>query len=204
MAFTPLHDFTASFTGGFQKSNRFRVLIDLTNLFIDFKTIGYSTALDWLKEGLLCRTVTTPTREFATNELKIYGYSESYPVLTSFTTLTCTFLLPLDVRLNNIIFDVFQQWQNGIQDVRDTGNRTFRFPDEYRLAKGFTVETYTGYSDPSHSEEYQNSLGERTSKIEYYNVYPKTISAATLDWNTTNEFLELPIEFSYTHWERFD
>lgn len=205
---TPLDTFVRTFQSGSQRPSRFRVRIELAQLCRSLGIVGFDAPIEWLRKGLLCRTVSTPAREFETDEVTLYGYTETYPVLTEFTSVTCTFLLPLDVKAYNGVFGLFNAWQHAIQNVNRNGNRTFRFPGltptdgGYRLNAGFIVETFDNLNPGKPAPAYDETVGQQISnRVEYYNVYPKTLEAATLDWNAYDEFIELQVEFIYTHWE---
>lgn len=194
----------------FQRPNRFRVCFDgLDGMSIKNPQflITHQTAVDWLKKGLFCSNVTTPARTFETTELQLFGYDETYPTGTEFTSITCTFMVPiafastlqqqtlaLAALANNPIYRFFVAWQNEIQNVRQNGYRTFKFPETYRCARGFLVEQFSDYVTT-------NEFNSITSKTRYYDVYPKTIQPSDLNWNAVDEFLTLQVEFLYTHWD---
>lgn len=231
MAYTPviapsLERLRKASHNDFQRPSRFAVRFD--SLDDSWFSAAAKPALNAMREGLLCSNITTPAREFETTELSIFGYDETYPTGTEFTAITCTFLLPLmfaGVGVYNSVLTAFTDWQSRIQNVRTGGVRTFRFPDAYRLRNGFVVETRSNYETrantltsgayndpgtgvytpidlPSLAEQYHTEHTTfNTNATRYYNVYPKTVQPSDLDWSATDEFLQLRVEFSFTHWE---
>lgn len=221
----PLQIFGSEIKTGFQRPSRFRVRFSDSpkSLILDKSALKFAAEL--LKKGLICSSVTTPARTFETTELGLFGYDETYPTGTEFTSITCTFMLPISSNSNlfetvlpqgfnlgvqnltpgtsferNAIYQYFVAWQNSIQDVSQNGYRTFRFPNDYRLSAGFDVETFSNQINVM-SEKNEASLGTRTTVTRYYDVYPKTITPGELSWNATDEFLTLSVEFLYTHWD---
>lgn len=222
-----LYDQIAITRFGFQRPSRFAVAFEAFP--VNWFTGAAREAARVAGQGLLCSNITTAAREFETTELPIFGYDETYPVGTEFTPITCTFLLPLLQRdgLYNATVSLFNQWQSRIQNVRNEGARTFRFPRSYRLENGFVVHTFDnrnlrGTADGSTlrlvtpdgvplSTVTQSTQSAQvnpfalsvpiTNSTRYYNVYPKTVQPSDLDWSATDEFLQLRVEFSFTHWE---
>jgi hypothetical protein len=161
-------------SGGLQRTNRYRCKLDLADLFADqigttgggvgtsdnpFRAgvearPGLISAIELLKEGLLCRTTSTPTRELNTTSVNLAGgYDESYAISTTYNNLDCTFLCPLiggetpGSTATNPVLSLFHAWQNLIQN-RGTGGEdadmVLTFPREYRLAQGMRLELFTG------------------------------------------------------------
>jgi hypothetical protein len=202
-----LTNFMASFREGFQRSNRFLCKLDLSapSMPYPFDRSGasiqntYPTAVALLKQGILCSSVGTPNRSFETTELDIYGYRETYPVGIEYGDLECTFLAPL-VNGKNEVLQVFQAWHYFIQShsLRNVGvqgkdDLVLRFPSEYRVPQGMSIETLT--TDTNTGRVFT------TNKMQIYNVYPKSINSTQLDWAEQDAFMTVSVTFLYTSWE---
>jgi len=77
-----------------------------------------SKYIGWLRDGLVCSSVSLPGRSFATADQTIYGFERKIPTKGMYNPLSCTFLTPFDRRGKNIGLEFFQRWQNAIQDTR--------------------------------------------------------------------------------------
>jgi hypothetical protein len=201
-----LNEFISEFKNGIQRNNRFRCFIDVPASIVDGTdglplSTKYPNAARLLQRGLVCSNTSLPNRRFETTEQTIYGFSVNYPIGVTYGDLDCTFMAPLfgdttgtgvpDLGTQrNEILDFFHAWQNLIQDHRDNRALVLRFPDEYRIAEGFKLVTY-------------NDQNEGSTMIQFFNVYPLTVSQATLDWAQT-DFLTFSVTFSYTHWNNID
>jgi len=192
-------------TEGFQRTNRYRCRLDLTQ-FGNFAGVPKATEL--LREGLLCRTTMTPSRQLDTTSVNLAGgYTEAYAVNTSYNDLDCTFLCPL-IEGTNQVLTLFHAWQNLIQNrgkVNEAADMVLTFPNEYRLQQGMRLEIFSGQA---HREE-RNFVGPTrppgagiTTAFDYFEVYPLTVSGTTVEWDMRDEMMEVAVTFSYTHWQQ--
>ena len=181
-------------SGGLQRTNRYRCKLDLTNLGTFAPNLQETVAL--LREGLLCRTTTTPSRTLETTTVNLAGgYEEEYAVGTTYNNLDCTFLCPL-IDGTNQVLTLFHAWQNLIQNrgkVNEDANMVLKFPKEYRLEQGMRLEMFGG-QEPNRDNV--------TTAFEYFDIYPVTVSGTTVDWLTLDEMMEVAVSFSYTHWQQ--
>jgi hypothetical protein len=151
-----------------QRTSFFTCQIDLSPFLLSWGpeyTKDMSAVQSVLQQGLVCANVTLPSREFQTTDLNIYGVEEKYPILSTFTDLSCEFLTPLSRnagRWRNSIAASFHHWQDFIQgttpttsspyietegeSVPEIRNLNFKFPDSYRLKTGFTIAQYAPQS----------------------------------------------------------
>jgi hypothetical protein len=145
--------------GGFQRTNQYRCKLDFTN-FGNFA--GLSKAAQLLREGLLCRTTTTPSRTFETTTVNLAGgYEETYAVGTTYNNFDCTFLCPL-IDGTNQVLTLFHAWQNLIQPrgkVGEDANMVLAFPKTYRLEQGLRLELFTGHDRRQHVSEAEAANG---------------------------------------------
>ena len=203
-------------TEGFQRTNRYRCRLDLTQ-FGNFA--GVPLAEELLREGLLCRTMITPTRTLETTNVDFAGgYEEKYAVGTTYNDLDCTFLCPL-INGTNQVLTLFHAWQNLIQNrgkVGEDANMVLTFPNEYRLEQGMRLELFSGQATHAAVGGWtvgggnpRNFMGPVrdtrpgiTTAFDYFDVYPVTVSGTTVDWLTLDEMMEVAVNFSYTHWQQ--
>jgi hypothetical protein len=149
---------------GFQRTTQFRCKIPVINIggggrFGRELNAHYPEACKWLEEGLLCEQTSTPSRSFEPATLSIYGLQEKYPVFTTYTDHTCTFLTPLvkrDGKHYNDVTTIFHEWQNAVQrrtlpgdDAGGGGDAgmVLRFPDDYRLIQGMQIDQFSTYNE---------------------------------------------------------
>jgi len=137
---------------GFQRTNQYRCKLDLAQ-FGNFA--GLPKAAELLREGLLCRTTTTPSRTLETTTVDLAGgYTETYAVGTTYNNLDCTFLCPL-IDGTNQVLSLFHAWQNLIQPrgkVGEDANMVLAFPKTYRLEQGLRLELFTGHKNQRRRE----------------------------------------------------
>ena len=197
---------------GLQRTNRYRCKLDLTQFgnFAAGRRLAASlpVAAELLREGLLCRTTMTPSRQLETTNVNLAGgYEETYAVGTTYNDLDCTFLCPL-VEGTNPVLTLFHAWQDLIQNrgkVGEEGNMVLSFPNEYRLEQGMRLELFSGQADRETRMTHgsPHDIGpEITTAFEYFDIYPVTVSGTTVDWLTIDEMMEVAVNFSYTQWQQ--
>lgn len=178
---------------GVQRTNRYRCKLDVGPLGLS----EYGNAAKLLREGMLCRTTSTPTRQMETTTVDLSGgYEEKYAIGTQYTDLDCTFLCPL-INGKTEVLSLFHRWQNLIQDHRENGDMVLAFPTSYRLKQGLTLELL---SQKGGREEIFAPVP--TASFQYYDVYPLSINGTTVDWATIDEMMEVVVTFSFTHWRQ--
>ena len=203
-----LNQFISEFRDGFQQGNRFTVqlfvpdnILNVTNntilQVIDALFPNIGSRLDpnfsaqrtgsWLARGLVCEATRMPDRSFETSEQTMYGITESYPVHTTYTNLSCTFLMPL-VSNDNAVPRFFNYWFNSIQNGFEgpESGYNFTFPDDYRGQMLLTT-----YDRKDHA----------TITYQFDRVFPKTVSSVELSWDGTNEVAKMVVEFTYSYWK---
>jgi hypothetical protein len=134
--------FMAEFQNGFQKPSQYRCKLPINTVAGGVLVRRFPKAAEYLATGLVCQSTRTPSRQFETTPLTIYGYEEKYPTFTTYTDLECTFHAPLigsdPKTAKNDILQLFHAWQELIHP-RSTpsgvsvSDMMLRFPDEYRL-----------------------------------------------------------------------
>ena len=211
---------------GFQRTNQYRCKLDLTQFGTDFA--GVPKAHRLLREGLLCRTTMTPSREIETTSVDLaIGYEEKYAIGTTYNDIDCTFLCPL-IDGTNQVLTLFHAWQNRIQNRGKAGwgdenaDMVLSFPNTYRLMQGMKLELLSGahvsqpfvgptepFVGPPEPAMFRTERTERgpgpsdiTSAFEYFEVYPTSVNGTTVDWLSMDEMMEVAVTFSYTHWQQ--
>lgn len=195
---------------GVQRTNRYRCKLDVGPLGLS----EYDNAAKLLREGMLCRTTSTPTRQMETTTVDLSGgYEEKYAIGTQYTDLDCTFLCPL-IDGKTEVLSLFHRWQNLIQDHREGGDMVLAFPKSYRLEQGLTLELLSQKGDREEifapkkldSAAIFNSgvinQPATTASFQYYDVYPLFIAGTTVDWAMMDEMMEVSVTFSFTHWRQ--
>lgn len=139
--------FMAEFQNGFQKPSQYRCKLPINTVAGGALVKRFPKAAEYLATGLVCQSTRTPSRQFETTPLAIYGYEEKYPTFTTYTDLECTFYAPLigsdPKTAKNDIQRLFHAWQELIQPRESqatafaagvgVSDMMLRFPDEYRL-----------------------------------------------------------------------
>jgi len=184
---------------GLQRTNQYRCKLDLAQ-FGNFA--GLPKAVELLREGLLCRTTMTPSREIVTTTVDLaIGYDESYANSTTYTPLSCTFLCPL-IDGTNQVLTLFHAWQNLIQNrgkVGEDADMVLSFPGTYRLKQGLRLELFTG-GIPQHVSE-AKTANEELEKLGNIGISPEHL--ARTKEGTERQLSENPLGIS-TAFEYFE
>mgnify|MGYP003642232581 CR=1 FL=1 len=237
MSYFQIDRFMSEFQDGFQRINQFRCMINVSAVAGGALTRAYPRAASWLAQGILCEGTRTPSRSFETVALEMYGYQEKFPVFTTYTDLECSFLMPLAPGTDGVTNEVSQllnEWQNLIQRRHTSGSgaddpMVLRFPSEYRVKQGFTLELLNPYN----GKRSQGGIGVNvnaavpyipplkilnkvfrnknapaeseyqsppTQRYEFFNVYPITVESSTVGWQSINEVQRVTVAFAYSYW----
>ena len=236
-----INQFVAEFNNGFQRNNQYRCRIELKSHFPALAK-RYPKAVEYLSRGLLCESTRTPSRSFDTKSMSVFGYEEKYPIFTTYNDMECTFLTPLiqDETVGgptNQVMELFTAWQNLIQPRTSPGsfgatpilnneNMVLRFPSEYRLEQGMTLEMLNPYNTKRNtpgiginttvrlpivgSINLQASLtteqndeqfaSPTTMAFSFFNVYPLTVESSQVSWADVDVFQTVTVSFAYSYW----
>lgn len=156
--------FMAEFQNGFQKPNQYRCKLPINTVANGALVKRFPKAAEYLATGLVCQSTRTPSRQFETTPLSIYGYEEKYPTFTTYTDMECTFHAPLigsdPKTAKNDILRLFHAWQELIHPRQtqqivltnaintDASQMMLRFPEEYRL-QNMELELLNPYNEKS-------------------------------------------------------
>ena len=204
---------------GVQRTNRYRCTLDVSNQSdrdLGALSIEYPEATILLREGLLCRSTSTPTRDIETTSINLSaGYEEKYAIGTQYTDFNCIFLCPL-INGKNQVLSLFHRWHNLIQNRGENGDMVLSFPDAYRLKQGLTLDLYSSQdegrenvgppADPNSTAGVFRSTvinqEATTASFQYYDVYPLSVAGTTVDWSSADEMMEVSVAFSFTYWRQ--
>lgn len=162
--------------------------------------IGWSPEQIYDHVNLLSSEVTIPSRQLTTGESRTFGAMTKYVTGTTFSEITCSFLMTKDMSMR--IF--FERWMNYITD--DTSNFVMT-PDQYmgqmRISKwenGSNVVLRKKDNDGKVLGE--TRLKQCTGNWVLQNVFPFNISTMTFN-NEETTLLKCDVSFYYERY-RFD
>ncbi len=198
-----LNKFLSEFKHGFQQPNRFVVQIFVNptmvaNIIAESSLFGLQDAVlaipqtvKWLAEGMLAPVASMPDRGFENKvDLDMYGFTEQFPVHTTYSDLELELLMPHTTNLpfvDNGVPRFFNFWQNQMQNGSagpDSGY-DFRFPVHYYSTIVLTL---------------LDKKDNGTVSYQFDRAYPSTVGAVKLSWDAANEFTTLPVTFTYSYW----
>lgn len=199
-----LQDFFSSFPNEFQRPNRYVCQISIPlGLAQAIATddaqnnagqSAVSQTISRLLQGLLVDTAHLPNRQFGMIDLAMYGLTEHFPFHAEYTTLKCTFLLPLsesgatgDTQPDNPVLRFFNYWHDQIQDNESgpSAGLDFGFPSDYYATIQLTMFD-------------RQNKGAITYQFD--NAYPKLIDTIQVSWAENDKFATLPVEFVFSYW----
>ena len=144
-----------------------------------------------------CNTTDLPGVALATENITRYGYGsfEKKPHFAIFNDVMLTFLN--DSKSQNLQY--FQQWMASIVD--------FKFPPNQTVAGG-TNETGAGMFELNYKRDYAvdasltllNDHDDEMYIIVMRDFFPTMIPETKMAWETTNQFFQLVVMFSFTDW----
>lgn len=167
-----------------------------------------------LRQGLLCESTSTPSRQFDTTTMTIYGYEEKFPTFTTYADMQCTFMIPMtqdfaEEKTSLEVVELFHAWQNLIQPISsqnssngftEPGDMVLSFPSEYRLQDGMTLEQFDPYNAKRNNGPAEDTEPTPTIVYRFRNVYPLTIEPMAVSWSSIDEYQKLTVTFAYSYW----
>jgi len=135
--------------------------------------------------GMMCNSVTMPSRDVNTAASQQYGPQRRMPYAYSFSgELAMSFYG--DKFLRQRMF--FENWQKKIFNIQ---THDMNFYDDY-------VGTMDIMQLGSFSSE--NDRDRVTYAVRLYEVYPQTIGSYDMSYGQTNEVVNVPITLNFRHW----
>lgn len=194
--------------GGFAKANLYYVLLP------SWRENGLGNTARPQELGILCRSVSLPSRQLATlqriigpdKQDVVYGYQNP--------NLSMTFRV-LNDQSTRAYFETWQQ--NIIQnnDRSSEGNYSIAFPDQY-MKNIFVYQLERGRALPIFNRNKSIELGPLNVNLEanidllqggganyqwaMFNAYPVTYQSETLTDDGRDQISEITIEFAYKNW----
>lgn len=141
----------------------------------------------------VCETGVMPGVSIATSEVRRHGVGpvEKRPYSVNFVDMTATMI----VDKNGLIHSYFKEWINGIVgfDELITSPKNESLPPyEVEYRDDYTVDIQVFVYDESNQKLYDVTI---------YNAYPIFIGDVSLSWGSNDDFVRLPVSFSYTSWK---
>jgi hypothetical protein len=126
---------------------------------------------------LLCENIQIPGVNFNTIQNRTFGEFRETPYEKMYDPITATFYVDREMKVKKL----FDKWQQGIQN-----------PDtrEFNFYKNYTTNMQIYVNDTLNQTYYGAVM---------YEVYPKSVSAITLDHNS-KEIMKLSVTFQYKYW----
>jgi len=136
--------------------------------------------------GLMCSTITLPTRDINTNENRMYGPARKMPYSYSFNgTVEASFYG--DKFLRQRLF--FENWQKGIMNI-DSHN--MKYYDDYVGS----IDIFTlGQFDAGREDEARVTYG-----VRLYECYPQTIGSIEYAYGNADQVTLVPITLNFRTW----
>ena len=136
--------------------------------------------------GLMCSTITLPTRDVNTVDHRMYGPGRKMPYAYSFNgTVECSFYG--DKFLRQRLF--FENWQKGIMNI-DSHN--MRYYDDYVGS----IDIFTlGQFDAGREDEARVTYG-----VRLYECYPQTIGSIEYAYASNDQATIVPITLNFRTW----
>ncbi|MDB4681436.1 hypothetical protein OAE88_00850 [bacterium] len=136
--------------------------------------------------GLMCSTITLPTRDVNTVDHRMYGPGRKMPYAYSFNgTVECSFYG--DKFLRQRLF--FENWQKGIMNI-DSHN--MRYYDDYVGS----IDIFTlGEFDAGREDEARVTYG-----VRLYECYPQTIGSIEYAYASNDQATIVPITLNFRTW----
>ena len=178
----PINDFITKIkSDGLARTNRFAVTFGFPAVLGGGSNPYKASAYD---AALLCENIQLPGINLNTIQNRTFGEFRETPYETMYDNITATFYVDREMKIKHL----FDSWLLSIQGYdgpnSGTGSRTFRYYNEY------TTDMQIYVHDTMNQTYYGVSL---------YEVYPKTISAITLD-NNSKEIMKMSVTLQYKFW----
>lgn len=179
---------------GILRSNRFLVQFSIPLLFNTGETGRQkSDAKARFILPFVCMAGNMPGVSVATSEIRRHGVGpvEKRPYSVNFVDLNLTFL----VDSRGIIHQFFKEWIDGI--VRF--DRLVTNPEGFAYQEPYEVEYRQNYVTDIEIYIYNDKL-QQIYKVKLFNAFPLFMGDVSLNWGATDDYVTLPVSFSYTSW----
>jgi hypothetical protein len=133
------------------------------------------------KIEFLCKAASLPGSSFSETEVKYMGNSLKLPGDRAYEDWTVTII-------NDVNFEVRTGLEAHMNEIQGTGTGIGSTTLDYLVDRAFVEQL----------DKADNVL----ARYEFFNMYPKSIAAITLDYDTTDALETFDVIFSFSHWER--
>lgn len=147
---------------------------------------------------LWCDSSNLPGVSLQTTQIRRYGYgvTEKRPVSASFNNVSMTFMGDSKGAMHSF----FYNWINMIHnfDVRDGDMKNFK-----SRGTGSSRSYELAYKDNYITDISIHVFKENTDeiiKVVLRDAYPTDMGDIQLNWNDTNDYMKIPVAFTYTDW----
>lgn len=169
------------------RNNRFYIEIDRPRAFFDSMNEGIA------KVPFLAESASIPGVQLMTSEIRRHGIGqvEKKPYNAVFVDTTMTFM----VDGAGIIHKFFYKWMSSIVKFDQfayefsTSDKLDPYEINYKEDYATRVRIYT-----------VDEFNRKIIAITLHDAYPIFMGDMNVAWNNQNDFLRLPITFTYTHW----
>jgi hypothetical protein len=169
--------------GGFQPSNKFRVLFNAPRLMQTQQSVAREMRF-WMPKAPI------PGVKLKLHSVYRYGYGliETKPIAPIFTSVV--FMINADAEGKNWKF--FKDWVSVICDFNlrtgmTTGNMTYEIPYKADYVVDMSMVTY-------------DNDGREIQSIVYREAYPSMIPDINHSWSNKNLFTSFPVEITFVDW----
>jgi hypothetical protein len=181
---------------GILRSNKFLVQFSIPRLFVGSEGEITRQKTDGKAKMLLpfvCVGGNIPGVSLATSEVRRHGVGpmEKRPYTVNFVDLNLNFL----VDSRGIIHQFFREWIDGI--VRF--DRLITNQNEIAYQQPYEVEYRHNYVTDFEIFIYNDKL-QKIYIVKLLNAFPVYMGDISLNWGATDDYVMLPVSFSYTSW----
>lgn len=197
---------------GIARTNLYKLFITKPRS-LDTKSLKMPDSPGDMEEIMLyCDSVTMPGLGLATTQNNPYGYGpmEQKAYAPLFNQLSASFI----VDAKGYTLSYFRNWMRGIVNYTGggkaywkdgittvRGGRNAPFEASYKAEYEASMElvVVSGTTNPSQSNENQINL-EVVSKTRIFRAFPIMIGDVILSYGVTDQYMTLPVTFSYFDW----
>lgn len=198
-----IQEFTSSLgSKGVARTNRYTVVISLPQELTNW--LGRNGGGDPRELSLRADSVEWPGYSYLTYDTTSrvgYGAAEVSPYAPLFDSVTFTFIADRNLDM----YKIFYAWNNLIINTRNRGQSLY-FSDSTSISDSNRQKPYElSYKDDYVANTMQifmyDTEGAKKMEAVLYRAYPLLLPKIDLSWASENEFLRLPIQFSYSDFE---
>jgi hypothetical protein len=167
---------------------------------------GKALQLELLKNGrdfkMKCEQAELPARTFSTVEQRIYGYTDKFPISTSYEPITLVFICSDD--MNEKYF--FDLWMEVISMTNPIGIAVSAAADLAENLLGidtgfgtrFDLQYKDNYSCMIEITQY-DLTGKASYKVMLIAAFPRSVNQMPLRWSDTGSYHRVAVTFEYKY-----